>query len=381
MLFDEPPSFPVREADFAAWWAYSDRVMPADPRLGTLIARELALPATPDRAQLDAFHAAARPRCASRQTYVGWCLGHARSLTLFGRNRTLLPSHGALANAHDFLRRPVGSRLESFSSAYRIGADRGHWRRLWSALPATCTHVTLHLDVPSNAAITDELLGRLPASVRTLALRAHSWSGRPLAKALPGFVNDRFDVIDIRGISGYPIQHELEDRITAALSATRTVSLRVARQLTRIPLDRRQLAPPRAAAMLASLHPHLVVLERRPLLDQQRRYGVIPIRSQIAEQLPEWYVLPNLFPSAATEYAAGDPLVRRGERWTLRSDGPIERNGHPIEPGTIVELAHGDTLTLRSRATRDEATYQLICRDVDAICREWLARTRAARSC
>lgn len=146
MPVDEPPPFPTRGADLGAWWAYADRIMSAAPRLGALIAGELALPAAPDRAQLRAFHQAARPRCAARQSYVGWCLGHARSLALFGRDRSMLPSAGALANAYDFVRRPVGARLESFCSAYRFPVNRTCWRRLWSVLPSTCTHVALYVD-------------------------------------------------------------------------------------------------------------------------------------------------------------------------------------------------------------------------------------------
>jgi hypothetical protein len=368
---DEPPPFPTRGADLAAWWAHADRIMPAAPRLGALIAGELALPAAPDRAQLHAFHQAARPRCAARQSYVGWCLGHARSLTLFGRGRSLLPSAGALANAYDFMRRPVGARLESLYSAYRFPVDRGTWRRLWSALPSTCTHVTLHLDPRSDTGLEDELLEHLPASVRTLQLFEHlgRWRERPIA--LPRFVSDRFDVVDLTGFRAGEAQ---EDGLAAALSATRKVALRVAMDVTRIPMDRRQLVPPGAAALVGQIRRRLVALERWSLLARQRRYGVIPVQAQIAGTLPEWHWLAGWLLAEPPDGSAYDVLVRRGERWTLRSDPSVTcaRNGTPIEPGTIVELAHGDTLTVRSHATHDEATCELVGRDVDAICRQRL---------
>jgi len=118
--------------------------------------------------------------------------------------------------------------------------------------------------------------------------------------------------------------------------------------VTRIPMDRRQLVPPGAAALVGQIRRRLVVLERWSLLARQRRHGVIPVQAQIAGTLPEWHWLAGWLFADPPDGSAGDFLVRRGERWTLRSDPSVAcaRNGAPIEPGTIIELAHGDTLTI-----------------------------------
>lgn len=184
-------------------------------------------------------------------------------------------------------------------------------------------------------------------------------------------MSDRFDLVDL---IGFRAAGEQQDGLAAALSATRKVALRVAMDMTRISMDRRQLVPPGAAALVGQIRTPLVALERWSLLARQRRYGVIPVQAQIAGALPEWHWLAGRLLAEPADGGVNDFLVRRGERWTLRSDPSVAcaRNGAPIEPGTIVELVHGDTLTMRSHTTHDEATCELVCHDVDAICRQRL---------
>jgi uncharacterized protein (TIGR02996 family) len=111
----EAPSLPRSEADLDGWHVYADWLAErGDPR-AEAIALELSLPARPSTDELARFHDATRRLARMRTTTpIGWCLGHARTLTL--GDAYLGIESGTLVSCADFLSTPIAARLETSSS-------------------------------------------------------------------------------------------------------------------------------------------------------------------------------------------------------------------------------------------------------------------------
>jgi uncharacterized protein (TIGR02996 family) len=343
------PVFPATEADLAEWAVYADWLIShGDPR-GELIAHELALPAMPDREPLAVFHALGARSCKQREhSPIGWCLGHARTLTLHGRATKRgewgAVDHGTLANVHQLLGQPIGARLEELACVYWPRQQPRGWQRVFSALPPTCRRVMLTLTGQWTSTDVDELVAWLPRTVQELAL-SHAYS-RPPTNArdhYARFVTDRFAVVELLD---YAVSTLLQDQLADAFAATHTVALRV-RHLElrrRLGSDRCHLGSPFAAGLTGSRF--VAVLEPWPLILMQGRYGVMPIRAQIARELPEDHGLGPDGDGYLRASPGSADLVRRGSRWTIRprDDLLLWQHGEPL--AAITELRDRDEITI-----------------------------------
>jgi hypothetical protein len=344
---------PTDDADLAEWEVYADWLLTRDDPRGELLAHDLALPVQPSRDQLAAFHELAARACPQRRLApIAWCLGHVRTLTVAGEldRRRARVDHGLLANVHQQLLGPSASRLEELECVYAPGPESKAWRRMFSALPPTCRRVAVTLAGPLSEAAADELMGWLPSTVEELALAPLRLSMNVQAQ-FARFVTDRFALVELRRLY---VETDLPERLAGALAATHTVELRVGQieLARRLASHRCHLGSPTAAGVVASKH--VAVLEPWSLLHRQNRYGVIPVRAQLARELPEDHGLQIGRGGDIRASWWGSDLVRRGTRWTIRPSEEIRvwRSGESL--AGIAELRDGDELALQLVVAQDD---------------------------
>jgi hypothetical protein len=250
------------------------------------------------------------------------------------------PDHGLLANARDLLRTGAGARLEALSVPIGVYDGAKPWRRLFEALPASCRRVGVALSgwTERDAAL---LSAALPATVRELEVAR--FARRGAAPPEPErFVTDRFDVVDLGQLE---VTAALADRVARELERSRAVRVRVGRiAAARLPAGRWELGAPGDAALLDPVRRRAMQLPRWSLRLRQQRYGLLPVRAQLAATLPEDHTLEPLAGATERDGHSND-LVRRGDAWTLRrGEADLWHNGALLSPGVIVPLADGDRL-------------------------------------
>jgi len=289
----EPPPLPRVEADLEPWHVFTDWLLEHHDWRGELLAAELALPSLPAPEELARFQALAKKRLRERRlTPVAWCLSHARTIDLVGQPQLLggpaSLDGGAAANLTDYLSTPNARRVERL--AIELGArDLGAppWRRLMRALPPWCTALALSFglrDAPT-AAQAASLVASLPPQVRALTLRG-------VPDPTP-FLDDALDLVDAPQLR--PDGAALA-RLAEALARTARVRLRLGGALA-IPVGlgpvgaRLSIGAPGEAGLLSRAARAALALPRPSLLYQQRRHGIVPVRTQLARVLPEAWSL------------------------------------------------------------------------------------------
>jgi len=366
---DAPLRFPSTEDELGEWSVYADWLLTRGVPLGDLIARELSLAAMPERDPLQAFHSAGRRLARAHRWFaVGWCLGHARTLTLTGGRQIKLGGlqsiREALIDAYNFLRTPAAARLEAFTGPYQPRDEPRRWRRLLSALPATCTKICIEIE--GGELIEDDaldLLANLPTSARRLSL--DSRRGRIGPAALTAFLSDRFEVLDL---SDHHVPAEARAELRDALARTRSLQLRVA-DLPTAGIDRARCRIGRdpAAALIEHRSGHVAAIARWPLLRAQRRYGLVPARTQIAGLLPEDHDVRISYRGVVTcQPSSTANLVRRGERWTLRGDDSVSFwcGGRALASGVITEVRDGDVIAVATSQHPVRIEHTLVTHDL-----------------
>ena len=349
----DPPRFPTSEAELADWSVYADWLPTAGDRRGELIARDLALPSMPDTEQLRMFHSIARSMCRERDTtFVGWTLGHARTMQVTWPYPAREMNHGTLANARDFLRSPVAARLEWFASDAPRPTDVSAWARVATALPVSCTHVAFQTDSNRNPVELGPAIECLPETVRRISVFA-----RRSRLAHWSWVSDRFDEIDVGNLVVVADVHAV---LARALDSSPKVQLRARHADERLtrghdPLDwrRYRFADPGEIALVRAGR---VRVGRRPdLVALQRRFGPIGVRAQLARTVPE-------------RFQTLADIVRRPDAWTIKGAGEeVLVNDVAIADNVVVPIRDGDRLTLRGDV------HRFVTSDVDGACRRALA--------
>jgi hypothetical protein len=131
--------------------------------------------------------------------------------------------------------------------------------------------------------------------------------------------------------------------------------------------ERCRIGSPSAAGVVTTRR-EVAVLEPWSLLRRQDRYGVVPVRTQIAGVLPEDHALEiDARGVALASYYSDAHLVRRGTRWTVRPNETLRiwKDGAPLQG--IAELNDGDALTLESGAARADCVF--VAKELDRVCR------------
>lgn len=340
----DPDRLPVSEDDLGEWSVYADYLLTrGDPR-GELLALELSLPASLDRAQVAAFHAVARRQYRrSLATPMTWCLGHIRTLDIPSLRLRAVgaafdgPSPSQLTRVRDLLRSPAGRLVERLSISYEPQAWRAHWRRLFAALPPTCQTVCVGMRMfdPRPAAMED-LIAMLPPHVRTLELML----------AAPYRPDVAVSAVAMRGPFDAVVLHTADPALLQRLSEVATAATIHVLAISRDrPLLGWVLGREGDAAVASDTTAR--VLARPSWLELQDRFGPMPIRTQLARVLPEKYL-----PSPRWEGYDHASLVRRGDAWSFQQ--------HEGEPTTNVR--DGDRF----------GDQTLITRDLDRRCRALL---------
>ena len=192
-------------------------------------------------------------------------------------------------------------------------ARTGPWRRLFAAIPASCSCVSLDLLGYFDDDELRHVFELLPAHVRDIAIsRAVANSDAAM------FVDDRFDTVQVRAATA---------DVLVQFARTQRVRLLVREGV--IPVDARigyaGLASMRGSHRARAFQPWgALVLEHH--------YGPVPVRAQLSGTLAEWH-----------QFSEFD-VVRRGPTWTFRSHLRYRHQERPCEPSSIVKLADGDVL-------------------------------------
>lgn len=341
---EPPPRLPTVEGDLGAWVTYAAELRAAGDQRGALMELDLSLPAWVEREQVMAYHRACRRLCRPRPaTPASWSVAHARELGLWPiggypwASVPRSPEHGAFANAHDFLRSPVGSRVERFNTIWPARDDERPWRRLMRAMPATCATIGL-LHFRGSMPI-DQLLASLPDTVRNATILR---GGARQMGAWAALIDDRFDIVDLDTMSMSDTDVVLLSEI---LGRTSRVRLRVNRTAGPLCGAERVLAGTTIDARLSLRDGKVLVLGRWSLSEHEAQLGHIPIRAQLAASLPEGHGV-GLHQNRLSAFTNGRTLIRRGTLWTLRAlrDHETAHNGRVIDIGEFVPVRDGDRL-------------------------------------
>ena len=158
-----PEHLPRTEEELAEWSVYGDHLQSIGDPLGYRIATE-----------------------AWREGTAVWCLGHVKSLAVRKADE------GQLGHALDMLKRPIGRVLEELEIEYTAEYPQ-HWRRLFAAIPATCTRVIVGLRDPT---LIRELIELLPVQVTVLEVKLEQPFDLPTALVMR-FVDDRFAEVHV----------------------------------------------------------------------------------------------------------------------------------------------------------------------------------------
>lgn len=363
----EAPTLPRTLDDLEDWSVYADHLLTIGDPLGERIVADLALPEMPTTEQLRAFRALVGRHTQSSQTMVrSWCLGLIRTLELRSRDNAgvFYLEQGALAHARDVLRSRAASRLEELVIPTPKSEDT-HYRRLLTALPASCTRVTI-TDLRSNADALEFVLDCLPPTVTELGLRLFKWS-----KAATCAVRDRFEVVDVALVKR---MDELDD-LVPALAFTKAVLVRIG-AFHGLPPARLELGGPEDAAIVAlDPRPDRYVLGQPPKL--------VPVDARMAWTLPRDRAPVVTLPvrellAAETEIKSvcldPDPAVehprmtlrRRNGAWTAKSWAPLAIDEQEIALKTVVPIRDGARFEIGGRRG------VFFSRETDAQCRALL---------
>jgi hypothetical protein len=336
-----PPTLPRTSEELAAWGVFGDQLQEAGDRLGELISLDLALGLTPSAAALAEFQTQARSLCrAPRNLEVAWCLGFARTARVrAGWEVRRTSARFEIAPEEDFhalfelLGEARGSRLEALIFPLSAKAlEARHFRAALARLPATCERVEL---TTADALSLRELVGLLPSTVRSLRLPCQT-----SALALEGL--DQVPVAwDFRGLA----TRQSFDTVQSAfesLTARGSLSPRVV------------FGAPGDAALLNLRTWEVALLERCPLSQLQRWFGIVSAQAQVERALPESFQLSEHHVSFAPGRGVAAFVRRRGGVWSIarHANGQVvrqfSREGYavgPLRTGEQVELA-GDPWTL-----------------------------------
>lgn len=360
----EAPRLPRTLDDLEDWSVYADHLLTIGDPFGERIVADLALPAIRDAEQLRPFRALVGRHTPSSLTMLrSWCLGMIRTLELRSRDSAgmFYLEQGSLAHARDVLRSRAASRLEELIIPTPKSEDT-HYRRLLTALPASCTRVTI-TDLRSNTDAVEFFLDCLPPTVTELGLRLFKWS-----KAVTCVVRDRFDVVDVAVDRK---TDELDD-LVPALAFTRTVRVRIG-SFHGVPPPRFELGGPDDAAVVA-LDPRpgrnvlgqLVPIEARMAWTLPRERApvvVLPVRELLAAETDVKSVC--LDPDPRVEHPRMT-LVRRNGEWTAKSWAPLAIDEQEVPLKTVVPIRDGTRFEIGGRRG------VFFSRDIDAQCRALL---------
>lgn len=359
----DAPALPRTIDDLTEWSVFADHLLTiGDPR-GEALALELAMSATPTADELTAFHARCpRLPAPDAKLQFGYQLGHVVALAIAPAPAPKMahvsapqtPEQGALAHAHDLLSTPAFARLAElqlpFSSLTRELA------RLLRRLPKTCTHIVLRLGQTVDD-LAAALVAEIPPQVDTVTLLYCT------PAAAPHFFTGRFAMVELGRVSS---RFDLATALDGAPTTQARVSHASNRLHPRVRLgdDSAGFVEPAGSPAYDALardgraqpgEPLARVVPRRTLPELQARFGVIPIRSQLARTLPD-----HQFVVFDDHAAASVELILANARWTARSTEPFSVDQVVIEPKTVAELSDG------ARVTIGRTTRELVLRDLEA---------------
>jgi hypothetical protein len=329
----DPPPLPRTEGDdLAAWHAYARRLRDAGDWRGAVIDFELALPARPSAEQQAEWLRRTRRRFRlNGSPLIGWCLGHARDVTVGSWGNEL-------GNAWNVLTSPIGRTTDEVTITLPPDLPQRLIERIFGALPSSCTRLCLEIraDLQGNLI---RAIDRVPRTVRHLELQCrYPVTGRLIAL----FVDDRFDLLALR----VPLTESEWTPVAAALARTAHVRVAVLDALARLSDDdgdRVVHGDPGEAALLG-VDGEIHSLRRVPVGEHQREHGVVPLRTQLAGV-----------------HGAFEPghWWQHGDRWFFYQDAA---------GGSGIDVVDGGTLYFRKRC------WRLAARDVDARWRALNAR-------
>lgn len=359
----DTPALPRTAADLSEWSVFADHLLTiGDPR-GEALALELAMSATPTAEELAAFHAKCpRLPAPDAKLQFGYQLGHVVALAIAPAPAHKMahvlpyqtPEQGALARAQDLLSTPTFARLAELQLPFSTLTPE--LARLLRRLPATCSRLVLTFG-HSTVELAEPLLAAIPPQVETVMLV------RCTPAVAQCFFTGRFAMIELERVA----QLELAAVLDRAPATQARVSYAYAWLHPRTRLGEHASAGfvepvespvydvlARAAGQASVEEPIARVVPRRTLLDLQARFGVIPIRSQLARTLPDHQYV--VFGNAP----AGVELLHANERWTIRSTEPFAVDEVVVEPKTVAELADGARVMLGNQ------TLEFVTRDLEA---------------
>ncbi len=362
----EAPALPRTLEDLEDWSVYADHLMTIGDALGDRIVADLALPEAPTAEQVRAFRALVGRHTQTSQTLVrSWWLGFVRTLELRSRDNAgvFYLEQGTLAHARDLVQSREASRLEELVLPAPKTEDT-HYRRLLSALPPSCTRVTM-TDLRATTDAVEFFLDCLPPTVTELGIRMFKWS-----KLATRVVRDRFRIVDLALTKR---MDELDD-LVPALAFTRTVHVRIG-AFHGLPPARFELGGPGDAAIVAldprpgrhALGQPPVPVEARMAWTLQRDRApavTLPVRELLAAETEIKSVC--LDPNPSVEHPRMT-LRRRNGTWTAKSWAPLAIDAQDIALKTVVPIRDGARFEIGGRRG------VFFARDTDTQCRALLS--------
>ena len=339
----QPPHLPASEAELDDWSVYADYLLTIGDRRGELMAIDLALPAIVDADDVIAYQTKARASCPlqAAATRVVWSLAHVRALDILGTfpselRREAGPDETTLATVARSLGSPLYRCLEHLAIVYFPDEHAAHWRRLFAALPPACRELVVRMprDEMTGPQLA-ELIAILPPQIRTLGLLELPRQAAAMHAIVAELATDRFEVVHVTSSA---VDEPALAAFATALARTRTVRLRTS-VLTGPHLANPRMELDSVDAALAS-NGYAIGLRRWTPIELQERFGYIPIRAQLAAQLPETHRI--LLGREGWPYASrGGTIVRRGAAWTLVGDVGAFIDDIPITADRVGSITDG----------------------------------------
>jgi hypothetical protein len=212
------------------------------------------------------------------------------------------------------------------------------------ALPSSCTSVMLVASIfPDRVEEVVPLVEELPPTVRRLALEPVS--------AAPLVANDRFDELALSDVGDV-------EPLVAALGRTRRLRLcvaAVARDVARLGGESgARVVVGRDGAARLDGDDAVVTLMPTALITLQRRFGLVPVRAQLARTLPERWSFERVNGGLRALAIGPATILRHPDgRYSARvypamSSLSIDVNGAPLSDAPQ-PLVDGDRLTIAGR--------------------------------
>lgn len=356
-----PGAFPKSVGELDLWRVWADQLLEqGDPR-AEVISLDLSLGDAPTRDLLSAFRQrTARTLKAPRDIDVAWTLGHARTVALLPRARTRrggieFPSWrpGASAELLSLLSDERFAWLESFATAVREGGLPRDWHPMMAALPKRCGWLDLEVQGAFSEQVAAPLIDTLPSQIVNLRLRP------VMGARVAPFFHPRFEWVDLRSM-------RLSVGLAAELRAAQGPRFRLGSVVDRQALKglegRAEVGGPDDALFVHEKTGAVALVERSPLFELQKRYGVVGIRSQLRRSLPEPFGIISTPDALMVAGWVGSHLVRQPDgSWTVRAEGSgadgfdrkplLVLNGAEVED-TPMPLAPGDLLEIDGQPWR-----------------------------